>query len=116
MLSTAAHPGAARSNLQTAGPNLGTGRSGESALNRLTHLIPGMWQDVDEGALPTLFAATSPDAAPDGYYGPDGFLGMSGGAGPARRSKRARDAATAARLWDASVALTGVTWAATQPA
>ena len=35
---------------------------------------------------------------------------------PARRSKRDRDAAAAARLWDESVRLTGVTWAVTQAA
>jgi hypothetical protein len=37
---------------------------------------------------------------------------MSWPAGPARRSPRAKDKAMAARLWDASVALTGVRWAA----
>jgi hypothetical protein len=41
---------------------------------------------------------------------------MSGEAGPARRSRRARDTVMAGRLWDVSAALTGVTWAATQPA
>jgi NAD(P)-dependent dehydrogenase (short-subunit alcohol dehydrogenase family) len=116
LLSNAAHPGATRTNLQTTGPNMGTGRTRESLLNRLTMYVPGMWQDVDRGALPTLYAATASDAGPDGYYGPTGWLGTAGEAGPARRSKRARDAAVAAQLWDASVALTGVTWAATQRA
>jgi hypothetical protein len=64
------------------------------------------------GALPTPYAALDPAAAPDGYYGPQKFFGMSGPAGPARRSRRSRDTAVAARLWDASVALTGVTWRA----
>jgi NAD(P)-dependent dehydrogenase (short-subunit alcohol dehydrogenase family) len=36
LMSNAAHPGATRTNLQTTGPNLGAGRSGESALSRLT--------------------------------------------------------------------------------
>jgi hypothetical protein len=52
--------------------------------------IPGMWQDVDTGALPTLFAATSPDAVPDGHYGPGGLFGLRGQAGIAGRSKRAQ--------------------------
>ena len=116
ILSNAAHPGATRSNLQVSGPTMGTGRSGLGLFGRIQMRIPGMWQEVDTGALPTLYAATSPDAARDGYYGPDNLLGLRGQAGPARRSKRARDAVTARRLWDASVALTGVTWAAGLPA
>jgi NAD(P)-dependent dehydrogenase (short-subunit alcohol dehydrogenase family) len=114
ILSNAAHPGATRTNLQVTGPTLGTGRSEVGLAGRLQMHIPGMWQNVDTGALPTLFAATSPAAEPDGYYGPGGVFGLRGQAGVARRSKRARDAATAARLWDASVALTGVSWTATR--
>jgi hypothetical protein len=71
-----------------------------------------MWQDAAGGALPTLYAALHPAAAPDGYYGPQKFFGMSGPAGSARRSGRSRDTSVAARLWDASIALTGARWAA----
>ena len=109
LLSTAAHPGAARTNLQTAGPTLGTGRDRPGLFARLSLHLPGMWQDAAGGALPTLYAALDPAAEPGGYYGPR-RLGLTGPAGPARKSRRARDAATARRLWDASVALTGVTW------
>ncbi|AGZ44698.1 SDR family oxidoreductase [Actinoplanes friuliensis] len=117
LLSNAAHPGATRSNLQTTGPLMGTGKSSLGLLGRLQLHIPGMWQNVDTGALPTLYAATSPDAQPDGYYGPDGKpFGLRGHAGAARRSQRAKDTAVAARLWDASVALTGVSWGVTLPA
>jgi NAD(P)-dependent dehydrogenase (short-subunit alcohol dehydrogenase family) len=114
LLSTAAHPGATRTNLQVTGPAMGTGRTGPSLRDRIMMNIPGMWQDVGAGALPTLFAATSPQAEPDGYYGPDGPFGMRGRSGPARRSRRARDTAVAARLWEASAALTGVTWGVTR--
>ncbi len=110
LLSAAAHPGASRTNLQSSGPTLGTDRTGDDFLSRLTMHIPGMWQDAAGGALPTLYAATSPDAVPDGYYGPQRFLGMNGPGGPARRSRRAQDAAMAARLWGVSTTLTGVTW------
>ena len=110
LLSTAAHPGAARTNLQTTGPTLGTGRGEASLLVRLGMRVPGMWQDAAGGALPTLYAALDPAAEPGGYYGPRNFFGLTGPAGPARRSRRARDTAMARRLWDASVALTGVTW------
>jgi NAD(P)-dependent dehydrogenase (short-subunit alcohol dehydrogenase family) len=116
VMSNAAHPGATRTNLQTSGPTLGTGRTDTGLFGRIQMHVPGMWQNVDTGALPTLYAATSPDAVADGYYGPDGIFGLRGQAGVARRSARARDAAVAGRLWDASVALTGVTWAAGLPA
>jgi NAD(P)-dependent dehydrogenase (short-subunit alcohol dehydrogenase family) len=108
ILSNAAHPGATRTNLQSTGPNMGTAKTKDSLLTRVTMLVPGMWQDVDTGVLPSLFAATSPDAVKDGYYGPGGLLGMSGQADVARRSARSRDVVMAGRLWDASVALTGV--------
>lgn len=91
---------------------MGTGRAQLGLFGRTQTRLPGIWQEVDMGALPTLYAATSPDAAPNGYYGPDGIFGTRGEPGPARRSGRAKDAAMAARLWDASVALTGVTWGA----
>jgi NAD(P)-dependent dehydrogenase (short-subunit alcohol dehydrogenase family) len=114
LMSNAAHPGATRTNLQSSGPTMGTGRTRPGLGGRLGMRIPGMWQDVDTGALPTLVAATSPDAVPDGYYGPDGPFGLRGQAEPARRSKRARDAAAAARLWDESVRMTGVSWVMTR--
>ena len=59
------------------------------------------------GALPTLFAATSPEAKPAGYYGPNGFYEMKGPPAPAKIMPQAKDAAVAARLWDVSATLTG---------
>jgi hypothetical protein len=62
-----------------------------------------------QGALPTLFAATAPDAVSCGYYGPQGWLEMRGGdVGPARVAPQALDVAAAARLWSACEKLTGV--------
>jgi NAD(P)-dependent dehydrogenase (short-subunit alcohol dehydrogenase family) len=107
LLSNAAHPGATRTNLQSSGPTLGTGRATPGLAGRLQMHIPGLWQDVDTGVLPTLFAATSPDAVGDGYYGPDGPLGLRDGAGVAGRSRRSRDTAVAAALWERSLRLTG---------
>jgi hypothetical protein len=60
--------------------------------------------------LPALYAATSPDAAPAGYYGPDGFLGLTGASHPSREPKAARNAADSARLFDESARLSGVTF------
>ncbi len=111
ILSNAAHPGSTRTNLQTTGPNMGKeGKSGMSLIE-LPMRLPGMSQDAAHGALPTLYAATSPDAVGDGYYGPSGILEMTGsGVTNARRSKRALNEADATRLWALSEKLTGVTY------
>ena len=73
-------------------------------------LAPILAQSAAAGALPTLFAATSPDAKPGGYYGPQGLFELKGVVGEARIGKEARDVAVAGRLWDLSEQLTGVAW------
>jgi len=103
LLSDAAHPGFTRTNLQTSGP-----RRGKAPRPAKTYDRTLLWQLVETGILPALYAATSPDAAPGGYYGPDGFLGLTGGPHPAREPKAARNAADAARLFDESGAMAGV--------
>ena len=82
ILSNAAHPGFARTNLQTTGPRYGKG-SGTS-LFELAGRVPGFSQSAADGALSTLFAATSPEARPGGYYGPTRRFGLVGPPGPAR--------------------------------
>lgn len=63
---------------------------------------------AEKGALPALQAATAPDVVPGGYYGPQGMGEMRGASGPAKLSKAARDPELGRRLWDVSVALTGI--------
>lgn len=60
------------------------------------------------GAWPALQAATAPDVARGGYYGPRGLGGLKGVSGTATRIPAAQDPALARRLWDVSVAMTGV--------
>lgn len=60
------------------------------------------------GAWPTLQAATDPAAQGGDYYGPQGLGELRGPSGKARRSARAQDRDLARRLWDVSVALTGI--------
>jgi hypothetical protein len=64
------------------------------------------------GALPTLFAATSPQAIPAGYYGPNGFYEMKGPVAAAKVLPQAHDESVARKLWEVSEQLTGVKWAA----
>jgi hypothetical protein len=67
-------------------------------------------QSAAEGALPSLFAATSADAEPGGYYGPNWVYELKGPPVPARVMRQAKDFAAAAMLWDVSATLTGVSF------
>ena len=62
---------------------------------------------ADKGAWPALLAATG-QVKPGGYYGPTGFGGIRGVAGEAKRAPHAEDPALAKRLWDVSIAMTGI--------
>ena len=61
-----------------------------------------------KGAWPALQAACDPAAKPGGYYGPQGLGEARGSSGEATRNAAAQDPALARRLWDASVAMTGI--------
>ncbi|TWP47921.1 SDR family NAD(P)-dependent oxidoreductase [Lentzea tibetensis] len=103
LLSTGAHPGYTRTNLQTAGASLGRDKPARSWLNRIDFLPS---QEVEQGAEPLLYAATGPDAVAGGYYGPGGRFGLVGPTTTARPPRRALDAAANARLWAESEQLT----------
>jgi NAD(P)-dependent dehydrogenase (short-subunit alcohol dehydrogenase family) len=105
LISTAAHPGFTRTNLQTAGASLGRDKPKRTPYNSL-NILPS--QDVGPGTEPLLYAATSPDAVNGGYYGPGGRFGLVGPTTTIRPPRRARDAAAAARLWTEAEHLTGV--------
>jgi NAD(P)-dependent dehydrogenase (short-subunit alcohol dehydrogenase family) len=102
--SLAAHPGISRTDLLHNAP----GRWSTIGMTRA--LLWFLFQPAPQGALPTLFAATSPEAAPGGYYGPRKFNETRGGPSLAKIPARADDSATAARLWSISETLTGVTF------
>ena len=103
--SVACHPGVANTNF------FKTNASGkiEAAIRRLSgHVISAVLNSDKEGALPTVFAAVSPEAKSGGYYGPQGFKEMRGGdVGPAEIAPQARDQAAAARLWSECERLAG---------
>jgi NAD(P)-dependent dehydrogenase (short-subunit alcohol dehydrogenase family) len=103
ILAAAAHPGATITNLQVTGPMRGFRADGLRArLNRLQYRVPGLYQNADQGILPALFAATSPDATGGGYYGPSGFQEVTGGPAPANVPRRALNEADSAHLWTIS--------------
>ena len=100
--SVAAHPGIARTDLL---PN-GAGPGSPQALVR--KFLWFLFQPVAQGALPTLFAATAPEAQGGRYYGPDRLSETRGHPTLARVPLQANDVAAARRLWEESARLTGV--------
>lgn len=102
LLSTAAHPGNSRTDLFVNGPTLG-GRP-PLALRLALRVVPA--HSAADGAAPLLRAATDPDAAQGGYYGPR--WGVVGRAVPVELPRAATDADAARRLWALAEELTGV--------
>ncbi|HBK47470.1 MAG TPA: short chain dehydrogenase [Xanthomonadaceae bacterium] len=100
--SIAAHPGISRTDLI---PN---GSGTWSAAGMLRRFLWFLFQSPAQGALPTLFAATSPQAQGGAYYGPDKFSEVRGHPTVAAIPPRALDTNGAARLWTESERLAGV--------
>ncbi|HJT95889.1 MAG TPA: SDR family oxidoreductase [Mycobacterium sp.] len=113
VVSNAAHPGFAKTNLQLSGPS--QGRQSPTVLERFyrisRQLTPFMWQEVDEAVLPALYGASSPQAQGGTFYGPRGVLEAAGGGVKlAKIPERAKDETDNRRLWEISEQLTGVTF------
>lgn len=69
---------------------------------------PIMAQSQEMGALPTLFAATSPQIHGGEYVGPDGFMELRGHPHITKSSQASYDEETARKLWEVSEKLTGM--------
>ena len=105
LVSDAAHPGWAVTDIITNGPGGGTPGLKEHVMQAGFRLFG---QSATDGARPIVYAATSPDAKAGGYYGPVGFGEIKGASGPARIMPQAQDAEAGKRLWTVSETLTGV--------
>jgi NAD(P)-dependent dehydrogenase (short-subunit alcohol dehydrogenase family) len=114
-LSLCSHPGGARTNLFKTGVGMSSGGEAKERLASfmtralLTASIPFvvvLTQSAEDGALPMLYAATSPNAVSGAYYGPSGLHNKY----PKRveSSKASHDEEVARRLWEVSGELTGV--------
>ncbi len=100
VVSALAHPGVTRTNLQTVGPNLGTGKSGIPLSIRFVPLM-----SVERGVESLLMAATDRDVVQGAYYGPRWLI--MGNAKLIRIPKSMRDP-DLARMWQVGETLTGV--------
>jgi NAD(P)-dependent dehydrogenase (short-subunit alcohol dehydrogenase family) len=100
LISVAAHPGYASTDLQS---------HTESALDRVMALGNRLVaQSADGGALPVLYAATMPGVRGGDYYGPSGLGEMRGHPKQVGTTRAAKDTALAAKLWKKAEGLTGV--------
>lgn len=102
VLSVAAHPGYAATELQS---------HTESLLDRVMAVGNKILaQNATMGALPTLYAATMPEVKGGEFYGPDGLGQMRGHPRKTGSTRASKDAAVAAKLWRKAEELTGVTF------
>jgi NAD(P)-dependent dehydrogenase (short-subunit alcohol dehydrogenase family) len=103
----AAHPGWAATNLQS--------RSGSRAKDAVMAVGNRLFAtSAEQGAVPTLFAATA-DLPGGSYAGPDGLFELRGGPTLAGRTAAASDPRLAEALWAASAELTGIDLPAALP-
>jgi NAD(P)-dependent dehydrogenase (short-subunit alcohol dehydrogenase family) len=97
VVATAAHPGWTGTDLQR-----------HSGLINFLNIF--FAQSPPMGALPTLRAATDPDAKGGDYFGPRGFYEMRGYPKAVGTTPAARNEIDARRLWELSEKLTGVSF------
>lgn len=100
--SMAAHPGVSRTNL------LITGAGRWSAAGMARTFLPFLFQPSAQGALPTLYAATSPEAKGGGYYGPNKMIETRGFPSVAKIPAQAEDINVSSKLWGISQELAKV--------
>ena len=94
--SIAAHPGISRTNL------LITGAGRWTAAGMARTCLPFLFQPSAQGALPTLFAATAPEAKGGLYYGPNKMSETRGFPSIARIPAQAQNLDVSLKLWEVS--------------
>ncbi|MGV3612293.1 MAG: SDR family oxidoreductase [Fluviicola sp.] len=100
--SLASHPGVSRTNL------LITGAGRWSFAGVMRTFFPFLFQPPAQGALPTLYAATSPDASGGSYYGPNKMGETRGFPAIAKIPEQAKDLAVSLKLWEITQKLAAV--------
>ena len=104
LTSIAAHPGISRTDL------VRNGFGKNSVVSIIMHLVgPVLFQTAAQGALSTLYSATSPLAKPGAFYGPNGRNEMRGTPALSKVPPQAEDTDVAQRLWGLSERLVHLT-------
>lgn len=102
--SIAAHPGVSRTELLVGKSD---GRGSSEIVRKYAWFL---FQPVAQGALPTLFSATSPKAKPGIYYGPHALGETRGYPKEASIPKYALDSEASKQLWEISEKLSNVSY------
>ena len=105
LVSVAVHPGISKTNI------FQNGLAGRDFKSVFMSIFGGpLMQNDQMGALPTLYAASAPEAQGGQYIGPDGFMEFKGYPKVVEPKPQGKDAATEEKLWAASEKLTGVVY------
>lgn len=112
LVSVAAHPGYAATNLQATGPRMTGARITERVMDVANSVFA---QPASAGVLPSLYGATAPGVRGGQFFGPDGLFALRGSPTSVSFVRAARNPGTARRLWNASEELTGVRFDALDP-
>ncbi|GAB7046007.1 SDR family oxidoreductase [Catenuloplanes indicus] len=110
--SNISHPGIAPTSLLAARPEVG--RSSDTMGVRMIRVLSriGLAGTPQTAMLPALYAATSPDAKPGAFYGPQGPRNISGPPGEQDLWANLRSEQDAARIWEISEKLAHVSFPA----
>lgn len=100
----ACHPGSSATSLITTSGNLPT-----RIMFSLMAMSP-LVQSAEKGSYPEVMCATEENLDQGGFYGPTGFLNLTGPVGDCVIAPHAVDKAVSKRLWDVSEKATGFKW------
>ena len=98
-ISVAAHPGMADTELM---------RNMPAMMQKASPVVTTLFNSAEQGAWPTLLAATGRQVTGGDYFGPNRLFETRGKAVKVGSTKASRDNEAARRLWAVSVAMTGV--------
>lgn len=104
-MSIAAHPGVAKTNILSSGPQMGR----KVLRTYVSEIFSKFLAQTDaQGALPVIHACNDANVKSGEYYGPDGFMELTGRPSKVTAKANALDPTLAKELWKISESLTGI--------
>ena len=105
LISVAAHPGVSKTNILNSGPRMGM----PSLRTYVSDVFAAFWaQSEADGALPIIHACLEESVRNGNYYGPDGFMELSGKPTLVQSSNQSKNEELARRLWEKSEQLSNL--------